>query len=51
MSDKLPKCPNCDNYIDPVLCWCGSDKSHGCENHSFVPEGCTCYFTKKEPAK
>lgn len=43
--EKIIKCPNCGNEIDPDVCYCGTLKeSHNDMQlgHVFVPVGCDC---------
>lgn len=40
-----PKCQGCGNEIDHETCWCGEAiKGQAHDNHSVVPQGCTCGF-------
>tara|TARA_R110000824_G_scaffold12226_7_gene53642 strand:- start:57076 stop:57264 length:189 start_codon:yes stop_codon:yes gene_type:complete len=46
---NCPKCPECDQYIDPYTCYCGAAiKDHGYfDNHSGIPIGCICGYATK----
>jgi hypothetical protein len=42
-------CHGCGWEIDPETCHCGEPREGGhCDNHTFVPQGCTCFFSDAE---
>lgn len=49
-TNRIAKCPVCQNEIDPDVCWCGSPfngRYARHDGHAPIPVGCTCHYASQ----